>query len=299
MYSTNRLGIRGAEPPSNRDNILSLLAVGGSTTQCYWLDDQQAWPYLVQQKLTRADHRAWVGNAGMSGQSSRGHFFLLNELLPAIRPRAVLFLVGMNDIKFLARQPERNQGDSRDLYATSRSSLGNSLFRFLMPAMILFDPESFRTDRNLPSKPYHHELPRGLVANDIDSEILSNALHEYQENLRNLSQTVKANSAKPIFMTQPSLYSASSYWEHHAGPGFFMDHQDRRFSGAAFWKYLDLYNQALLQVCHTEAIQCLDLEKEIPKSEDYFYDDQHFNIAGSELVSDTITQFLLNPKQHL
>ena len=47
-FSINRDGIRG-DPLGN--HALRILAVGGSTTECLYLDDQKAWPALLQRRL--------------------------------------------------------------------------------------------------------------------------------------------------------------------------------------------------------------------------------------------------------
>lgn len=39
-------------------------------------------------------------------------------------------------------------------------------------------------------------------------------------------------------------------------------------------------------------IFCLDLEKKIPKSLDYFYDDMHFNEKGAELVAEQFVEYI-------
>ena len=56
----NAMGIRGG--PFTEAQQYRLLAVGGSTTICTYLDDTEAWPYLVQERLNArlGSGRIWV-----------------------------------------------------------------------------------------------------------------------------------------------------------------------------------------------------------------------------------------------
>jgi len=99
-YSTNSLGLRGREPdPGAR--AYRILAVGGSTTQCVYVDDVKTWPALVEQRLERgAGHPSvWVGNAGASGAGSRDHAVVVKYLVGELpRIDVVLVLAGVNDL---------------------------------------------------------------------------------------------------------------------------------------------------------------------------------------------------------
>ena len=49
VYTTNEVGIRGDPYPS--EGRYTILTIGGSSTECAYLDDTEAWPYLLQQNL--------------------------------------------------------------------------------------------------------------------------------------------------------------------------------------------------------------------------------------------------------
>ena len=64
-FITNSLGIRGDEFAESQQ--YRILAVGGSTTECVYLDQDRAWPSLIQRILAEATGlRVWVGNVGIS-----------------------------------------------------------------------------------------------------------------------------------------------------------------------------------------------------------------------------------------
>lgn len=97
-FSVNRQGIRGQELEEFEYRIL---AVGGSTTECLYLDDAETWTALVETELARtSDGRdVWVGNAGKSGMNLRDHVVLLETLLERHPPvQMIILLAGVNDL---------------------------------------------------------------------------------------------------------------------------------------------------------------------------------------------------------
>src|SRR6185503_15551235 len=97
-FRVSSLGFRGDEDPG--EGALALLALGGSTTECLYLDQAEAWPALLEDELARAlGRKVWVANAGRSGRTTRDHACQLRHLL-AQEPRfeRVLLSTGVNDL---------------------------------------------------------------------------------------------------------------------------------------------------------------------------------------------------------
>src|SRR5258708_7779732 len=105
--TTNRWGLRGEEPPKDWENHYTLVTIGGSTTQCFFLDDRKTWPALLQSRLRARHPEVWVGNGGIDGHTTRGHLVFMDAVIPKIRPNAVLFLTGINDLGFSINETER------------------------------------------------------------------------------------------------------------------------------------------------------------------------------------------------
>jgi hypothetical protein len=102
--------------------------------------------------------------------------------------------------------------------------------------------------------------------------------------------TAKARGLRLIFMTQPTLWRANLpqtlenlLW--FGGVGDFQRLSGQPYySAAALRGGLQRYNQAMLDVCRTEAIGCIDLAA-IDEDTSLFYDDVHFNEAGARAVA--------------
>ena len=102
---TDSKGLRGHEP--SRDSTYRILTVGGSTTECLYLDQHETWAALLQQKLNEAQQarRVWVGNAGRGGLTTREHLLQFKHLLtPDQRIDCVVLLVGFNDLNLRLSQ---------------------------------------------------------------------------------------------------------------------------------------------------------------------------------------------------
>ena len=57
-------------------------------------------------------------------------------------------------------------------------------------------------------------------------------------------------------------------------------------------KVLNRFNQAMLDLCHRESIDCIDLASRLPKDTSIFYDDCHFNDSGCESVAQVVSEHL-------
>jgi len=100
----NADGLRG-DPP-NAEAQYRILALGGSTTECLYLDQSEAWPQRLQDMLCTATAQAvWVGNGGRSGHTTREHVLQARTLLTRPpRVDALLLLAGINDLGLRLQQ---------------------------------------------------------------------------------------------------------------------------------------------------------------------------------------------------
>ena len=113
-FSANSDGMRAEEP--SPDHEFKILAVGGSTTECLFLDQSEAWPHLLQENLRRdTGKRVFVGNVVRSGHNSRDHHFQVKYLLEQHSDfDLVILLVGINDLSIRISDPSYSPLDFDD-----------------------------------------------------------------------------------------------------------------------------------------------------------------------------------------
>ncbi len=319
-YTTNEGGIRG-DPyePEGRYNVLTL---GGSTTECAYLDDTEAWPSLVQEQLNRRAHRLpiWVGNVGRSGHRLVEHIYVLRYLVPQFNVDAVIVMVGINDFTPVWGDPHypENVGDPKNI---SQLLYRSFYTRPLVDAAI---PRPFPENLaiwNLVERGFWklYRSVDNVQLNDLRIEDLAGlnydkrralyrsapfqvgevpglpaALDLYEENLLTLIGTARAQDLLLILTTQPVI------WKDHLSPeaeqllwfGMTPPPEHSRYTPAALARAMDQFNERLLAVCRTTDTECIDLADAINGDERYFYDDVHFNELGAQTVAKLLVEYL-------
>src|SRR5689334_23246742 len=83
-HTKNSLGFRGPEPPRDRKTRLTVLTIGGSTTECLFLSDGKTWTDQFARRLAALRSDSWVNNAGLDGQSTFGHLILVRDVVSTL-----------------------------------------------------------------------------------------------------------------------------------------------------------------------------------------------------------------------
>jgi len=308
-FTINAWGIRG--PDFGADDEYRVLAVGGSTTECAVLDDDETWTSLLQAGLSERfpDRRFWVGSVGRSGHSTRDHRLQVEALL-ARYPRidAILLLAGGND--FLNRL---RAGWLYTPLSTKSSAYRAGLLHHAFAIHPSFEQPELRIVRRgkqlrnrLNSREQRTEQYANLVvlgrtwrkrAPRIDAlPDLEAPLAEYRSNLAAIRASASRHGVRLIAMTQPALWHAELSEELQAllwlGGEREFPKGKRYLSVAALAEGMRRYNEALLAFCEAHAVECVDLAAQLAKDASVFYDDVHFNESGARQVSRILVDYM-------
>lgn len=295
IYSTNKWGMRGEQPPEDWDDWLTIVCIGGSTTQCFELDDSRTWPWLLQENLRRVDPLVWVGNAGLGGHSTRGHLLFMHEVIPVIHPDVVLFLVGVNELgSFVGFDPRE-----RASLGTSPTTFGYRVFCASRVAQVLYMLKKAWLDgvpaQNTPwasaYTPVPLAEPEGPIPEDL--HMLMFDPQYTRNNVRELIRMAREYGVTPVFLPQPMLYEDTPYWRTIDGGLAWERRPDRTYSAATVWRMVDTANHDIMEVCAEEGVLCYDLASAIPHSPEMFYDQAHLSEAGAAMIADSVAAFLL------
>jgi lysophospholipase L1-like esterase len=129
---------------------------------------------------------------------------------------------------------------------------------------------------------------------------LQSALDKYHLRLRNIIDGARRFHARVILMTQPAMWRADLPPElldllWMGGIGDFQGSAGRGYYAAgALAEALGRYNQTLLDVCRETSAECIDLAAAVPRDTSAFFDDVHFNEAGSKTVARITADYLLS-----
>jgi len=299
-FSRNSLGFRGPEPPRDFGRSLTLLAVGGSTTECWFLSDGKDWPAVLGRRLAERFQDVWVNNAGLEGHSTFGHLLLLDQWIVKLRPRLVVFLVGLNDVE----REDLKAGD-RALAAGGRSVgwdalVGAAARRSAVVATLVNLGRSRRAERlNLTHGDVRlHRLPPMPLKPEYRRNAL--LLHEqryvpgFRQRVERLVAAAREGGIEPVLVTQPALYGEGL--DDVTGVDLAKvtvdNDPEHLLNGSLAWRILELYNDTSRAIGREQGVFVVDLARRLPKSSRYFYDFVHFTNEGADAVGDLVAQEL-------
>ncbi len=319
-FTINALGMRG--DPLPRDPAYHLLAVGGSTTICAYLDDAEAWPRLVQSHLTDAlgSGTAWVGNVGRPGHTTAQHKLQMEKLLEQHDELdAVILLIGINDMlihlavatdgpgglmraggrlrpgapgRAFSIHPEDDAGDPWYL----RNAFGR-VWR-LHAARAAETGLSRMDDRGAMVGRMRAARQRATSFRD-ELPDLSKKLATYARNVNEILDLAERSQVRVLLLTQPTLWRkdltpdelgliwASGGSLHH------IDADATFYSAGALTRAMKMYNDALLAVCRERSVDCLDAAEQLPRTAEIFFDDAHYTEEGSRRLARLVAEHLL------
>lgn len=285
----NGLGFRGPEWPADGKKHLTLITVGGSTTECHLLDDQHTWPFLLGKKLGDSLNNVWMNNAGLDGHSTYGHLIMLNDHIKKLQPSVVLFLTGINDVE--TSQPSfhdnlNTKGGWSDFkhYVFENSEVLNLLLNL---------SRGWRTQQF--NNPSHYMV---VLNNDkllpLPDSVINKRLKDqqpylaaYRTRLLQLVDTCRANNIMPVLITQPNQFGAGK--DSLTGADLELFSLEPGLNGKLLWTMLEEYNEVVRTLGREKQIPVLDLARLLPKNSLYFYDASHFTNAGAEKVASLLT----------
>ncbi len=291
VHRKNSLGFRGPEMPDDFKDRLSIIAVGGSTTECILLSDTNDWPSVLERLLEKRYPRVWVNNAGLDGHSTFGHQILIDDYIARLHPRVVLFLVGCNEIgndriRYWDTLQLNNTYAGFKNFIGKHSAVVSTVVTVLRKSGLWNKDWSHRRivlQEQRYSQINHDDAVRTLQDQKRYCDL-------YAQRLEGLIDTCRKDGIDPVFITQPALYgegidprSGVDLARIAAGPGN---------NGALSWKILEMYNDVTRRVCSSKGVYLIDLALTMIKDSRYYYDYMHYTAEGSEKVAQIVASAL-------
>ncbi len=294
-YTTNSLGIRGADMSDSRESEYRILTVGSSTTECEYLDDQNEWPHKVEELLneTSDGRKVWVGNIGVSGSSTRENIRQLLSVpdevdadmvivLPAAGDKSTLNTSNQIDVyssdgdENLVKILEENQigtlysgANVGDFFHPKETSIRYFGIYYLKP--FIFELFGFDERKKISADEYAKKKMEAHLNCTIESEtnwdtiVEENDVTEFSRNLNKMVDIAEEKGFRLIFVTQS-------------------------FSDAS----LLLLNHEVLNVSGNRNVECINVGEMIPANHYIYYDTEHFTDNGAKIMAKHIADYLKN-----
>lgn len=287
LYRRDAMGFRG---PGIDPARISILTIGGSTTNQLYLPDEATWQAVLEGSLRQTGHDAVVANAGVDGQSTRGMIADL-ELwfpnVPHLKPRLVLAYVGINDVYISGpvmahivpdQQPGQMQRDSLRFSRVSREMEQRSALVRLWTTVagsIRASRAKLRHQRADFVRAQWTDQPAqpGWQADQLEANLTA-----YKDRLVRIAGLIERMGAVPVFVTQTR---ADYRLENGRLTGITAADGP---NGVDQGRVLVRFNAATLEVCRDRHVACLDLATELRFAAGDFYDYEHNTPQGAEKI---------------
>lgn len=297
VHTKNSLGFRGPEIPVDFSDFLSIIAIGGSTTECFYLSDNETWPFLVGEYLKKSHGKVWLNNGGLDGFSTFGISILIDDYISKIKPKYALFLLGSNEIG--KSTPSDYDTGKMNAAKKSTSTLQwvkneSEIFDFIRILKTRIKAQLSGETRNIGHKPlYLEKTPHESIDNRVTESLLKvhrrQYIPDYKIRIFSIISTCRKNGIIPIFITQPTLAGKGIDKTTNVNLETISFNKDNGFTQ---WKLMELYNDTLRECSIEENIFLIDLAAVFPKDSRFFYDNGHFGIEGAKLAATLIGKSL-------
>jgi hypothetical protein len=260
----------------------NIFCLGGSTTE---FKDQNGrdWPHMLETELRKKynTENIRVYNFGRQWYTTQHILINYTQNLRKYKPDMIIVMENINDLLHNADFSIFANGSFRDDYGT-----------FMGPITRMIKHKSFAE--------HLLYLISHLWYSDKFVQVNTNifpGLVSFERNLTTISQVARIDSIPMVLMTQPNIYKNNmnaaelSQLEmlnmEAAGNG-------KRWSYNTAYKGLQLYNDKIRQVAARRNIKLIDLEKALPKTTRYFYDDVHYKTPAYDIITAEISKGLEN-----
>jgi lysophospholipase L1-like esterase len=297
LIKKNSIGFRGEEPPQGKtfEDFLTLITIGGSTTECSITSEGKTWTDLLGKDLKVSFKQVWINNAGLDGSSTYGHILLMEDYIIRLKPKVLLFLIGCNEIR-----PNPSVNESETLNIKSKIDFGDTkrILKGLLAHSEVFDlianlSRYFKRNKlELAYSRYEKPVSKmdKLEVPDNEWNLIARNhaqwMEEFKIRLKKIARISKDNGIEPIFITQPSLYGDVN--DETTGIYLGNIRVIDRMNGKIFWNLLELYNDVTRQVGKEEGVFVIDLARKMRKNSLLFADPVHFTNEGGKEVADVI-----------
>ncbi|MFZ5452358.1 MAG: SGNH/GDSL hydrolase family protein [Thermodesulfobacteriota bacterium] len=269
---------------------LSLVFLGGSTTECLFVDEEQRFPFLVGTILEKETGRKINSyNAGMSGLNTLNCIdVLVNKVIP-LNPRVVVFMENINDLSTLLYDGTYwSKNTTRSPIETLKQS--KLLGKLLKEATI---PNLNYAYKNLKTWLSQKEEDEFAAARGKKIKVDQARLHrEFAMNLQIIIDICKARGIVPVLMTQANRITAKPDRVVTAYVGRFG--RDSGLSYREFKELYDSFNDTIRRLGRENQVMVIDLAAAVPPDKKYLYDMVHFSDAGSQYAARLIAARLKN-----
>jgi hypothetical protein len=286
-------------PSKKYDNPdISMVFLGGSTTECRFMDEKQRFPYLTGALLEKKlGIKINSYNTARSGNHSLHSLdILLNKVMP-LKPQIVVMMHNINDLVILLYEKSYwNDNSPRSVIIDMNDEIVSNFVKIIRDRYIPnLAAEMHWLAKSVgslwKSRPHGGNLSdqRDEFAQVRGKKLVINKSEltgQFEMNLQGFIDLCKARKIVPVLMTMASRLKATPDKVIAAGI------RDAGLDYAEFKGLFEAFNDAIRQKALENQVMLIDLAKGIPPEREYFYDVVHHNPKGSVKAAEIISEQL-------
>ena len=297
IFNVNSLGFRGQEFSKKKDkDTLRVFCSGGSTTACDSNNDNQTWPYKLQEYLQdKTQKKIEVINAGVQGWYSYQELLRFKEEILNYDPDVLILHEGWNEefeYSSLGLGTKwkpctvRNTREANNLYCSKDALYSGTLFKSFYLLL-----QEIRKKYIFSSNMSFTNPKRWNVLNSLDYK------DAWMNNLMEFATLAKDNNILMYTVDSPCLVNLSDsseerniYLKNSRLNSLFADYQS--ISKKIISQILKVFNQVVPRIdCNLDFVRFKGAERL-----NLFIDEIHLSAEGNNILANTISQSLLKDK---
>ena len=283
IYKRNYYAFRGEDVPLQD---VSAVIMGGSTTDERYKPEKYTITEILNQKLSQKNIKIKILNAGIEGQSTRGHLSNLKYWFPRLKdfkPRYIIYYIGINDQ--YADQELRNEFQDGKILSDSKYE---RIWDNIKSRSLFYD-----FARKIKHK--YHESDKKLLY-DFDEGIKkyrsSNtkflSYKEFKNNNDLNTVLMKHKKLTDVYISRVDRLHVETK-KINAIPIFINQLTAEGFNNPA----LVALNLSLINHCKIKEYKCIDLASKLDGKFDFWWDGIHTTPKGSQEIADIIAPELI------
>jgi len=273
---------------------LVLAFLGGSTTECRAVPEDQRFPYLVGRRLESMFHlKVNSYNAARSGNNTLHSLnILLHKVIP-LEPDVVVMMHNVNDlITLLYEKTYWNRNPSRRVIVEVRPTLEGEVRGFFQVLRSYTIPNLYRALKELSQRAGGPDQDLDEFAHirgkkvEIDQPYL---IEEFTSNLLLFMDMCWTRGITPVLMTQANRFT------DHLDSETWKEIEALEAQGISYENFRELYrgfNQVIRDQGAANQVLVVDLAREILPEQRFIHDPVHLTERGSKLAADIISREL-------
>ena len=285
---------------------LTMIFLGGSTTACHYVGEENRFPYLAGHLLEKETGlKVNSYNSGVGGNYSLHSInILINKGIP-LKPDIAVMMHNVNDLTILMYEKSYYRDDFKKGATSNIVELKPPAFtaKTVIGALI---PHVYQEMKDLERHIRRTFYPKTHASTKDELQYLRGKkiiidkpaiLKEFAMNQQMFINICRARNITPVLMTMenrlkevpdPLIDKLTKKLEEQQGITY-----------AAYKEIFDLCNQAIRDLGAQNNVLVIDLARKIPPEKAYMYDLVHFTDKGSRLASRVISADLRPLVEHL